>query len=517
MGDLLSDFDGVSSDFSTWERQLRFVKMTYRLEDDCAKILMGMKLKKKAFEWFHSRPEHISMSFETILEKLRAMFERYESKLTIRKKFEDRAWRKEESFHEYLHDKTIMGNRVPVDKDELLEHIIDGIPDDTLRDQARMQEFPSADALLRAFSRITLRNRNVTGLDRRDGRGVGPGERRERIVGSGEWSGGGSGDGRRGTPGAERCFNCGARDHVSANCPTKSLGLKCFECGKNGHIALKCPKKNGEPKKTVVAAVSQIERKKYTKDVIMGDRVITALIDTGSDISIMRASKHAKVGSPKLRASEMEFCGVGGYRASAFGEFQMKIMIDDFSYSILIRVVPDTVLQYGLLIGADFLDTVEVNLRRDLISITPICDQAADDETRPEVFAIDLRDASEADVSNVQSAEHRHIITNLVENYRPNRIQEVDVKMTIIVKDDEPIYQKARRLSQSERDIVNAQVDEWEKQGIVRPSISDFASPIVLVKKKDESHRLCVDYRMLNTKIIKDRYPLLVIYPLKVI
>lgn len=59
-----------------------------------------------------------------------------------------------------------------------------------------------------------------------------------------------------------------------------------------------------------------------------------------------------------------------------------------------------------------------------------------------------------------------------------------------------------------ERDIVNAQIEEWEKQGIVRPSASDFASPVVLVKKKDGSHRLYIDYRQLNKKIIKDRYPL---------
>lgn len=75
--------------------------------------------------------------------------------------------------------------------------------------------------------------------------------------------------------------------------------------------------------------------------------------------------------------------------------------------------------------------------------------------------------------------------------------------MTIILKDDKPVYQKARRLSQAEKDIVNAQIDEWREQGIVRPSVSDFASPVMLVKKKDGSHGLCVDYRLLNKKIIK--------------
>lgn len=89
-----------------------------------------------------------------------------------------------------------------------------------------------------------------------------------------------------------------------------------------------------------------------------------------------------------------------------------------------------------------------------------------------------------------------------------NRInRETDIKITLILKNDEPIYQKTRRLSQAEKDIVNAQVEGWEKQGVVRLSISEFASPVVLVKKKIIS--IDVDYRLLNKKIIK--YPLLLI------
>jgi hypothetical protein len=51
-------------------------------------------------------------------------------------------------------------------------------------------------------------------------------------------------------------------------------------------------------------------------------------------------------------------------------------------------------------------------------------------------------------------------------------------------------------------------VDEWIREGIVQPSLSEYASPVVLARKKDGSIRLCVDYQQLNKKIIKDRYPL---------
>lgn len=67
--------------------------------------------------------------------------------------------------------------------------------------------------------------------------------------------------------------------------------------------------------------------------------------------------------------------------------------------------------------------------------------------------------------------------------------------MNIVVKDDQPVYQRARRLSPSEKDEVNLHVQNWLRDGIIQPSLSEYASPVVLVKKKDGTTRLCVDYR----------------------
>ena len=46
------------------------------------------------------------------------------------------------------------------------------------------------------------------------------------------------------------------------------------------------------------------------------------------------------------------------------------------------------------------------------------------------------------------------------------------------------------------------------KQGIIEPSTSSWSSPIILVEKKDESPRFCVDFRKLNNVPAKDAYPL---------
>lgn len=86
--------------------------------------------------------------------------------------------------------------------------------------------------------------------------------------------------------------------------------------------------------------------------------------------------------------------------------------------------------------------------------------------------------------------------------------EESNIKMTLVLKEDEPEYQQARRMSLSEKEVVNAQIQEWLEKGVIRPSTSDYASSVVLVRKKNGSHRLCVDYRALNKKIVKDIYPL---------
>ncbi|GFU33085.1 phosphatase and actin regulator 2 [Trichonephila clavipes] len=55
--------------------------------------------------------------------------------------------------------------------------------------------------------------------------------------------------------------------------------------------------------------------------------------------------------------------------------------------------------------------------------------------------------------------------------------------MSIILKDDIPVCQRARRLSCSEKLQVNDQIDDWLQQGIIREICSDYCSPIVLCKK----------------------------------
>ena len=71
-----------------------------------------------------------------------------------------------------------------------------------------------------------------------------------------------------------------------------------------------------------------------------------------------------------------------------------------------------------------------------------------------------------------------------------------------------PISKAPYRMAPVELQELKQQVQELLDQGLVRPSVSPWGAPVLLVKKKDGGMRLCVDYRELNRVTVKNKYPL---------
>ena len=83
-----------------------------------------------------------------------------------------------------------------------------------------------------------------------------------------------------------------------------------------------------------------------------------------------------------------------------------------------------------------------------------------------------------------------------------------NVTHTIDTGDNKPVCQLPRRVPFSLRGKVCQLIDEMLKQGIIVPSSSPWANPIVLVAKRDSTTRFCVDYRKLNAITKPDVFPL---------
>ena len=82
------------------------------------------------------------------------------------------------------------------------------------------------------------------------------------------------------------------------------------------------------------------------------------------------------------------------------------------------------------------------------------------------------------------------------------------VQHSIQTEVNHPIKQPVRRPPLHLRSEAQSEVQNMLEQGVIEPSDSPWASPVVLVRKKDGSLRYCIDYRKLNDVTIKDSYPL---------
>ncbi|GJT09230.1 putative reverse transcriptase domain-containing protein [Tanacetum coccineum] len=71
-----------------------------------------------------------------------------------------------------------------------------------------------------------------------------------------------------------------------------------------------------------------------------------------------------------------------------------------------------------------------------------------------------------------------------------------------------PVARAPYRLAPSEVKELSKQLQELSDKGFIRPSSSPWGAPILFVKKKDGSFRMCIDYRELNKLTVKNRYPL---------
>ncbi|XP_046868572.1 uncharacterized protein LOC124461025 [Drosophila willistoni] len=153
--EVLMDFNGESCS-KKWVAQLKNIGEVYNICNTHLRMLFICKMKGKAHSWLHSEVTRIREPVAVLCEQLMAAFGEKMSKSQMRRHLEQRNWKFGEKFAVYLDDKLMLANNINIDEEELLDKVIEGIPDKGLRTQARIQCFANPKQMLAAFAEIHL-------------------------------------------------------------------------------------------------------------------------------------------------------------------------------------------------------------------------------------------------------------------------------------------------------------------------------------------------------------------------
>lgn len=520
IGGLLNEFQGDDGVFMNWKKQVELLQRTYELDEDSTKILIGSKLKGRAMKWFYSKPDHLELTANELLEEMSTMFDHRPNRLALRREFEQRHWQNSEVFADYFHEKIILANRVPIDDGELVDYLIDGISDTRLRDQARVQCFQTKSDLFEAFKKITITARpepkDKAEYKNKDSQHL------QRPTAFGDSS---RAAGRRDS--TMKCFNCSKVGHLSTSCPQpKRERGACFGCGATDHRISTCPKKNSTLSSTTNLVQSSASDSPYTLPVKFSissggsilNYEIVALIDTGSPVSIIKSSYVPIDARIPIASDDFNICGINGSKLVILGLFVKDIYVHNIKVNTKFLVVPDETMAYMALLGRDFIAGSPLNLKlRETFEIIE-ADRASKPKDEAEfdkqLLFVDISDQAEciSDVLNINpnmefeiANELRVLFTDIAKsNFEPAAHT---YEMTINLKHNQPISFRPRRLSFAETEKLRIIIDGLSTDGIIRSSNSPYASPIVLVRKKNGEIRLCTDFREINKITVKDNFP----------
>ena len=138
--------------------------------------------------------------------------------------------------------------------------------------------------------------------------------------------------------------------------------------------------------------------------------------------------------------------------------------------------------------------------------------ETAEVEGELESWTWDGGEDGEPTVGAQLTEQQRGELTELLQRYRRTLTKTPGctniTEHSIKTGDSAAIQLPPYRLPHAYRELVQQELAEMRRQGIIEPAISDWAAPIVIVKKKDGTIRLCVDYRRMNAFSRVDSYPM---------
>lgn len=314
------------------------------------------------------------------------------------------------------------------------------------------------------------------------------------------------------------CHYCGHRGHKMEECrkrqasaaarlPEKEKVITCFTCQKPGHLSSACPNNKGDKDQSIRRDVNICDRRlvRGTLSTSTG-KSISFLFDSGSACSLIKHSLVKQLPG-SVRNDTIYLTGIGGEDIKCSTQILSQVIIQGIAVSILFHVVPDQILIEPALIGRDILNQgLHVEINSDSIHFfSRKCINTCSATSDLDFSSIDT-DLTGADKERLFNILHKYSVY-FIEGMPTRRVSTGELNIDLI--DPHKIVQRRpHQMSPIEKAIVREKVQSLLDANIIRESSSPFASPIVLVKKKDGTDRLCVDYRELNANTRPEHYPL---------
>nr|GEU50794.1 putative reverse transcriptase domain-containing protein [Tanacetum cinerariifolium] len=308
-------------------------------------------------------------------------------------------------------------------------------------------------------------------------------------------------------PCAPKCHKCNKVGHLSrdsrstTNANTANnqrrtrTGQKptCFECGAQGNFKRECPKLknnnhgNQAGNVNALAKVYAIGHARINLDsnIVTGTFLInkcyaSILFDTGADRSVMSTAFSSQIDITPTTLDHYYDVELADGRIIKLNTIIWGFKINFLDHPFNINLMPIELGSFDVIIGMDWLakyqaETEDKSEKKRLEDIPIVRDF-------PEVFPEDL----------------------------PGLPLTRQVKFQIdLIPSAAPVVRAPYRLAPSKMKELSDQLKELSDKGFIRPSSSPWGIPVLFVKKKDGSFRMCINYRELNKLTMMNRYPLL--------
>ncbi|GKC35147.1 putative reverse transcriptase domain-containing protein [Tanacetum coccineum] len=343
------------------------------------------------------------------------------------------------------------------------------------------------------------------------------------------------------------CFNCNRPGHLARDCRGVPRNMNpvnarnptvraCYECGSTDHVRPACPRWNraqgpGENRPNQVAAnnggqgrgnqgnqargrafMLGAEEARQDPNIVTGtftlnNHFATTLFDSGADYSFVSTTFIPLLG---LEPSDLGFKYEIEIASGQLVEIDKvikgcKLEIEGHVFDI--DLIPFGHGSFDVIIGMDWLSNykAEIICHEKVVRI-PLPDGKVLRVLgeRPEEKARLLMSAK----ANERKQEEIVVVRDFPEVFPDDLSGLPPIREIELIPGATPVAKSPYRLAPSELEELSGQLKELQDKGFIRPSSSPWGAPVLFVKKKDGSFRMCIDYRELNKLTVKNRYPL---------